>query len=200
VTITAQAVDVTNTPVALGGLVVGWSASGGGSFASPTSTTDANGVATVTFTVTTSAGVTQTINALTDNIFGFTTVKTVAGAATSLSFTQQPTAGTAGTTMSTVTVTLLDSYGNVATGSTNPVSLSIAAGPSGAMLSGGAARPAVAGIATFSSLSIDLAGAGYRLMASSAGLPSATSNAFDVASTDDAPTVPLEHASSPVGR
>ena len=51
VTITAQLVDANNHAVKTAGLVVTWSKSDtGGSFGSPTSTTDANGTATVTFT------------------------------------------------------------------------------------------------------------------------------------------------------
>src|SRR5262249_51873240 len=51
VTIRAQLVDANNNAVALPGVVVTWTKAGdGGSFATPTSTTDVNGLATVVFT------------------------------------------------------------------------------------------------------------------------------------------------------
>lgn len=51
VTISAQLVDANNHSVATAGLVVTWTKTdSGGSFGSPTSTTDATGLATVTFT------------------------------------------------------------------------------------------------------------------------------------------------------
>lgn len=51
VTITAQLVDANNHAVATSGLTVTWSKSDpGGSFGSPTSLTDVNGIATVSFT------------------------------------------------------------------------------------------------------------------------------------------------------
>ncbi|MBD0319789.1 MAG: Ig-like domain-containing protein, partial [Gemmatimonadetes bacterium] len=50
VTITAQALDAYGNPVLASGSVVTWSSTGGGSFASPTSTTDAAGAASVAFT------------------------------------------------------------------------------------------------------------------------------------------------------
>ena len=56
VTITAQLVDANNNVVHLQGVVVTWSNTGsGGSFASPTSTTDVNGTASVVFTTDNSA-------------------------------------------------------------------------------------------------------------------------------------------------
>lgn len=63
ITITAQAKDSSNVNVAEAGRVVSWIKTGaGGSFSSQTSVTNANGVATVTFTVG-AAGVTHTVNA-----------------------------------------------------------------------------------------------------------------------------------------
>ena len=50
VTIRAQLADASGNPVATPGKVVTGSSSGGGTFASPTATTDAAGLATVVFT------------------------------------------------------------------------------------------------------------------------------------------------------
>ncbi|RXK46375.1 beta strand repeat-containing protein, partial [Aquirufa rosea] len=67
VTITAQLVDANNNPVSTSGKTITWSKSdANGSFSSATSTTDANGIATVTFTSHTVSGTTTTITA-TDN-------------------------------------------------------------------------------------------------------------------------------------
>ena len=56
----------------------------------------------------------------------------------------------------------------------------IAHNPSGGALSGTKTLSADSGIATFSDLSIDSAGAGHTLSASGTGMITATSNAFDV--------------------
>lgn len=62
VTITAQLVDANNHSVKTAGLVVTWSKSDpGGSFGAATSTTDANGIATVTFTTSATAETAATV-------------------------------------------------------------------------------------------------------------------------------------------
>ena len=65
VTVTAQALDQSGAPLPAAGLVVNWSASpvGNGSFASPSSTTNASGSATVQFTTSPTAAITYTITA-----------------------------------------------------------------------------------------------------------------------------------------
>jgi len=67
VTITAQLSDASNNPVATAGLIVTWSKTGaGGSFGSPTSVTNASGIATVTFTTSITAGTVYVVTG-TDN-------------------------------------------------------------------------------------------------------------------------------------
>src|SRR5207249_8764663 len=56
----------------------------------------------------------------------------------------------------------------------------IGANPSGGTLAGTATVAAVSGVATFSGLSIDKAGTGYTLVASSSGLTDPTSTAFNI--------------------
>lgn len=65
VTITAQLVDANNHSVHTAGKTITWSEPGGatGSFGSPTSVTDATGLATVTFTVSASPGIATTVKA-----------------------------------------------------------------------------------------------------------------------------------------
>src|SRR5262249_16940864 len=93
---------------------------------------------------------------------------------------QQPTNTPAGTTISpAVTVRIVDPYNNL-TNSTASVSLAMGSNPSGGTLSGTTTKAAVAGVATFSDLSIDKKGIGYTLLASSSGLTGATSNAFNI--------------------
>jgi hypothetical protein len=119
---------------------------------------------------------------------GFTSVNSTAinitapaPVATSVGFVQQPTNTNAGATITpAVTVEIRDQFGARMTGATNSVSLAIGTNPSGGTLSGGASVAAVNGVATFSGLSIDNAGTGYTLTASSTGLTGATSSSFNI--------------------
>lgn len=99
----------------------------------------------------------------------------VTGPPAQLAFITQPTATLPGATISSFVVRLLDQSGNLTTG-TNSVSLSVATGTSGAVLSG-ATVTAVNGNATFGAFSIDREGT-YTLSATGTGLTAATSNAF----------------------
>lgn len=101
------------------------------------------------------------------------------GAATKLAFGQQPTAVVRPASITpAVTVLVQDAFGNTVTSSTASVTMALTTGPG--VLTGGGATAAVAGIATFSGLQFSLAGAGDILTASSAGLTSIASNAFNV--------------------
>ena len=102
------------------------------------------------------------------------------GPASKLVFTQDPGNTTAGDTIPTVTVTIEDSNNNTVTSATNTITLSLSSNPGLATLGGTVSVNAVAGVATFSTLSISNAGTGYTLQASGAGF-TATSSAFNVA-------------------
>ena len=105
----------------------------------------------------------------------------VAGAATQLAITVQPTNTAGGAVMTpAVRVTARDAFGNTATGFTGEVTAAIATNPGGGALSGTTSLGAVSGIVNFSTLSIDKAGTGYTLAVSSPGLTGATSAPFDV--------------------
>ena len=103
------------------------------------------------------------------------------GPATQLVFSLQPSSATAHAQITPqVEVTAQDALGNRATGFTGNVTLAFATNPTGATLSGTTTVAAVAGVAVFGDLSIDLAGSGYALAASAAGLSGATSGTLDV--------------------
>ncbi len=102
------------------------------------------------------------------------------GAATLLAFTVQPTNTVAGSTMTPVQVTATDAQGNTVTGFTGNIVVAIGANPGGGTLSGTTTAAAVAGVATFSNLSIDKAGTGYTLQATSGVLSAATSAPFTI--------------------
>jgi hypothetical protein len=102
------------------------------------------------------------------------------GAPAQLVFTQQPaTAVAPGATLPAVKVSVEDAAGNVVTSATTSISLTL--GGSGGTLSGGGAVSAVAGVATFSSLSINNAGT-YTLIANGGALLPATSSSISVGS------------------
>jgi len=104
-----------------------------------------------------------------------------AGTATKLVFTVQPANTAAGATITpAVQVTAQDAGGNTATGFVGNVAIAIKANPGAGTLSGTTPVAAVAGVATFSTLSINNIGTGYTLTATSGVLTSATSLAFNI--------------------
>jgi hypothetical protein len=104
-----------------------------------------------------------------------------AGTATKLVYGVQPANTGASTTITpAVTVIAQDANSNPVTTFTGNVTIAIGTNPSSGVLGGTLTVPAVAGVATFSNLSINLAGNGYTLVATSGTLTSATSNAFNI--------------------
>ena len=79
-----------------------------------------------------------------------------------------------------VEVAVQDAYGNLVSNATNSVTLALETNPWGATLSGGAAQPAVNGVATFGDLRADRPGPGYTLRATGDALEAATSDPFAV--------------------
>jgi hypothetical protein len=103
------------------------------------------------------------------------------GIATRLGFTVQPTTMAAGVTIApAVRVEAQDALGNTVTTFTSPVTVAIAVNPGGGTLAGTQTVAASAGAATFSTLSIDKSGVGYRLAATATGLAPDTSAAFSI--------------------
>src|SRR5207249_1986474 len=73
--------------------------------------------------------------------------------------------------------------------STSSITMAIGTNPASGSLSGTTTVAAVNGVATFSTLSLNRAGAGYTLTASATGLTSATSNAFNISPGEAAKVV-----------
>ena len=102
-----------------------------------------------------------------------------AGAAAELAFAQGPTATVAGSTISpNVTVDVEDKFGNLVTTDKSKVTVAIA-GPTGAKMLGTLTQTAVNGVATFTDLAPQTAGAS-TLSASDAKLTAPTPAAFTV--------------------
>ncbi|MFN8630500.1 MAG: hypothetical protein U0838_09340 [Chloroflexota bacterium] len=112
------------------------------------------------------------------------TLSVVAAGGVALAVTTQPGGGIGGTAWGTQpSIRVIDAWGNTAA-STASITLAISAGTgtSGATLActGGNAKAASAGVATFSGCKIDLAGTGYTLTATSPGLASVVTNSLNV--------------------
>src|SRR5439155_1079759 len=102
-------------------------------------------------------------------------------AAAQLVFSVQPASTTAGATITpAVQVTAQDALGNTATEFTGSVTVALGANPGGGTLSGATTTSAVAGVATFSDLSVNKSGTGYTLTAGATGLSAGTSAGFNV--------------------
>lgn len=115
-------------------------------------------------------------------VTGSYSLTVTAGTAAKLGFTQQPNGGALGVAWTTQpNVAIQDTWGNTVTTSSASVTLSIATGTSGAVLTC-TTNPlaAASGIATFAGCKINLAGNGYTLRAIATGLTLATSNAFNI--------------------
>ena len=102
--------------------------------------------------------------------------------AAKLTFVAQPgDAIVKGSINPAVRVAVQDEQGRTIPSFTGTVTVTLGLNPGGAALSGTTSVAAVGGIATFTDLSIDSIGAGYGLVATASGVPSATSRSFIVA-------------------
>src|SRR6185437_12581533 len=144
-----------------------------------------NGLATFSGLSIDNAGTGYTLTASSSGLTGATSsnfdITAVPPVATSVAFVQQPTTTDAGASITpAVTVEIRDQFGARLTTATNSVTLAIGTNPGSGTLGGTKTQAAVNGLATFSGLSIDNAGTGYTLTASSSGLTGATSSNFDI--------------------
>ncbi len=159
-------------------------ASGPGTLTGGGPVTAVGGIATFPNLVFDTAG-TYTLKATSGTLTAATSTSFVitAAAPSQLVFSQQPTSTSAGQAITpAITVSIEDAFGNVVTSSSASVALALGtnAGGTGTVLTGGTAVAAVNGVATFPAVSINKVGTGYTLVASSAGLTSATSSAFNI--------------------
>lgn len=103
------------------------------------------------------------------------------GPAAKITYTQQPTTIVAGSTITPAVVAAIqDAGGNAVTSSSATVAVAITTNPGGGTLSGTVSKAASNGVVTFSDLSIDKTGVGYKLTLTSTGLTSAVSGTFNV--------------------
>src|SRR2546426_183707 len=158
----------------------------GGTLAGTTTVTAASGVATFGTLSVDKVGTGYTLAAAATGLTGATSgsFNVTVGAATQFVFTGQPTNTAAGTAITpAVQVTALDAGGNVATGFAGSVAVALGTNPSGGTLAGTTTGPAVSGVASFASLSINKVGTGYTLTAAAPFQPAltgATSAPFDI--------------------
>ena len=158
-------------------------ATGGGSVGSASAISDASGLAQTTFKLGTGTGAqTVTATAAGLNNSPVTFIDTAqAATASKLVVTTQPVNSVAGTALTPVVFTAEDNNGNIATTFTGPITVSFGANSAAATLGGTTTVNATAGVATFSTLTINKSGSAYTLVASTTGLTSATTSAFDIA-------------------
>jgi hypothetical protein len=185
--VTVAIVDpATGTPIAFDNTdTVTVSLNGGGALGGTLTQTVSGGVATFADLSITQAGTGNMLNA---DSAGLATATSSAfainpAAAFNLQFSQQPTDTPAGQTISQVIVQVVDQFGNVVTSdNSDVVTLTLTDNPmTGATLSGTVTMTVANGVATFSDLSINLAGAGYTLHATNgSSLPDIDSNTFNI--------------------
>ncbi len=163
----------------------------GAALSGNTTVSGVNGVATFSELSIDKAGNGYTLTAASPGLVSSSSIAfdVPAGPPAQLAFTAQPSrSNTPGAAFSAQpVVTVQDSLGNTATPSSANITLSIAPGTGtiGAVLSGNATVQALSGMAAFRGLSIDKPGAGYMLIATGAGLASATSSILNLATTTD---------------
>jgi hypothetical protein len=148
---------------------------------STTSLAVVNGVARFTNLVFDTAG-TYTLIATDGTLTSVTSGDVVvdAAAASQLVYLQTPTTGSAGQPLApAVEVAVEDAFGNVVTGNTSRVTMSVATGPGGFDAASTTIVSAVSGVATFSNLILDTPG-DYTLTATHGTLTSATTGTIGI--------------------
>ena len=177
-------VKVTATDgLGVGGVNVGFAIqAGGGTLGATQATTDANGLATVGYTFGATPGA-VTILASVQGLSGSPATFSLTGtssAVTQLVFASQPTSAVVGSSIGTVTVEARDQSGNRVTTFTGSVNVALEAPPAGVTLQGTVTVNAVAGVATFTGLTVAGTGTDLRLRATTTGIPTVLSNTFAI--------------------
>ena len=114
--------------------------------------------------------------------------------AVGVTFVSQPAEVAAGAPLGDVAVALIDSVGDTVKASNVAITVALTGGKPNAQLRGTTTAATTDGIATFTDLSVDSAGAGYSLTASVDGLTPATSNGFAI---DVGPAARLMYVNQP---
>jgi alpha-tubulin suppressor-like RCC1 family protein len=126
------------------------------------------------------AGTANTLTATSGAATTTFTVTAIAGAPRKLGFTVQPSSAAVGAAIGpAIKVSVQDSVGNVVTTATNSITLTLSNNPGSGALGGTLTVAAVAGVATFSNVTVSASGSGYALLASSGTLIEVISNGFD---------------------
>ncbi len=156
---------------------------GTGSLGGTVVVTSTAGVAVFSNLLLDTAGNGYTIQAtgtgLTDAITNSLNV-TPAAATQLLVSAQPPSTVTAGSAFG-LTVTALDQFGNIATGFTGSVHAALKNNPGTGTLGGTVVVNSTAGVAVFSKLLLDKAGAGFTIQATGTGVTDSITNSFNVA-------------------
>jgi alpha-tubulin suppressor-like RCC1 family protein len=109
------------------------------------------------------------------------TFRITPAAATKIKFVTQPSDAVAGVAVSpAIRVGFFDGFDNPTSSSVGSVTLSIANNAGNGTLAGSTAVDPISGVATFSNVSINKAGTGYTLSATTSGLSSVVSSAFSI--------------------
>ncbi|HEY7684615.1 MAG TPA: hypothetical protein VH833_00785, partial [Gemmatimonadales bacterium] len=185
--VVVSALDASNNvvPVFTGGITVSISndPSAGAILSGTTTVTAIAGVATFSNLSIDNSGDGYTLDADAGGLTGVTSAafNITPAAATHLAFSVQPSNAVAGAAIApSVTVSALDEFDNVDTAYTANIAVSIGTNPGGGTLSGTASVPAVNGVASFPTISIEKSGVGYTLLATSGLLTVANSAAFTI--------------------
>ncbi|HLL54694.1 MAG TPA: hemagglutinin, partial [Myxococcaceae bacterium] len=155
---------------------------GGGTLSCTPTVAAVSGVATFSGLSLDKAGTGYTLTATSAALTAATSAafNVSAAAPSQLAFTVQPSNATAGQAIApAVRVAIQDAFGNT-TNSTANVTVALGSNPGGGTLSGTPTVAAISGVATFSGLSLDKAGTGYTLTATSGALPGLASATFDI--------------------
>lgn len=120
------------------------------------------------------------VRATVDGRTGTANVAVNARPATQLDFETQPGTGSAGVPLPAVRIAVRNDQGGTVTVGGLPVTLALEANPTGAVLGGTRTVNAVNGVAIFTDLTVNQAGVGYTLRASSGTLSPAVSAPFAV--------------------
>ena len=146
----------------------------------PSAVTDTGGRVRTLVTLPSVAGPAQfqaTVTGLTAALCGPTVLSLPP---TQVAFKTQPATALAGAAIGSFQVEVRDASGTLVPAATNAVTVAILNNVGGGTLSGTKTVNAVAGVATFTGLSLDKVGVGYTLQATASGLTSANSSAFNI--------------------